>query len=423
MTMARAQNYKQNVVIALNGRLDANTVKDLDLALSSSLDKGYTNILIDAQNLYEISSAGLDFLSLNLRKFKEFNGSISFKNTSYKLNKALSNIGQEDKPQKLESESYKNLEETIKPNVFMKSSATTYKYYKTKTKSNFIALEAYGNPNKLASRRFSISDPFFIQYGKDSIGLGLGTLSYDLKGSGNMFGEFLNIGNYTFHIPSNVSSLPDYQKIQGAPIDDNFVRVNALYGLRSSNNFDNFINFSNDVDKSLNLSNLIKVLMEQEKSSAISFMIVGHLSSFSAIKLSSSVFSSSSYAKKNSSIYDKSTFNNNFKFLLGDKYVNHTAILIGFAIKNANTVIRNFLKPYGDDDTLFTHIHALVFNYQPLNFSPFMTANDIMSIFMRDNKALDLCHIINDDVHDRETSFSSGICLFSSLKEFKTGEY
>ena len=40
-------NNKQEFVISLGGRLDANTAKDLAFVLSKSLDYGYTNILID----------------------------------------------------------------------------------------------------------------------------------------------------------------------------------------------------------------------------------------------------------------------------------------------------------------------------------------------------------------------------------------
>ena len=82
-------NSKQEFVISLGGRLDANTAKDLNFVLSKSLDCGYTNILIDCANLREISSAGLNFLLANHNKFCEFNGSLSLKNAPYELEKII----------------------------------------------------------------------------------------------------------------------------------------------------------------------------------------------------------------------------------------------------------------------------------------------------------------------------------------------
>ena len=67
-------NNEKEFVIAIGGRLDANTAKDLNNILSKTLDNGYTNVLIDCANLKEISSAGLDFLLKNHTKFNEFNG-------------------------------------------------------------------------------------------------------------------------------------------------------------------------------------------------------------------------------------------------------------------------------------------------------------------------------------------------------------
>ena len=408
-------NNEKEFVIAIGGRLDANTAKDLNNILSKTLDNGYTNVLIDCANLKEISSAGLDFLLKNHNKFNEFNGSLVLKNTSYELEKILN---KENASSIIYGKTSSHSVVVDKHNKFIKDDNTIYKYYKALYHTPNTTLEAFGNPDKFEFQEFAPTDPFLLQYSPSTIGLGLGSLSYDIKTSHDSFGEFLNIGNYTFHMPPKDNCYPDYQKVNN--INENSIyKIHTLYALRAYNDFCNVINFSNEDNNSLNLSDLLKVLMNQTKSKAISFVICGKIKNFCGVKLTKAIL-----ASKNNNIFSINNFNNNFKIITQDDYHNHIAILVGFAINNTNKIISKFLKPYyGSNPSLFTHIHSLIFNYQPLKFSYKDSVNDLIEAFMRDNKALDLCHIINDPINNNETSFVDGICYFNSLNEFKTGEF
>ena len=304
-----------------------------------------------------------------------------------------------------------------KPNQFLKIDNTIFKYYKSLYSHTTANLNAFGNPDKLENLEFTDYDPFLLQYSEDTIGLGLGSLSYDIKNSHDSFGEFINIGKYTFHIPPKQNALPDYQKITNIQ-GQSYYKLHALYGLQSSNSFDNVVKFANEDNKAIVLSSLLNMLMKLTKSQAISFVICAKINTFSGIKLINPILNS-----KSNNVFSHNDFTKNFKILTHNDYGNHIALIVGFAIKGTNTLIGKFLKPYDLTNSLYTHIHSLIFNYQPIKFSYRDNVNNIIDSFIKDNKALDLCHIINDYANKNETSLTEGICYFNSLNEFKTGEF
>ena len=64
------------LVIALKGRLDANTAGDLEKALIPTIDKGIHNIVLDLEELDYISSAGLRIFLMALKKMQNVKGKL-----------------------------------------------------------------------------------------------------------------------------------------------------------------------------------------------------------------------------------------------------------------------------------------------------------------------------------------------------------
>ncbi|MGI6681192.1 MAG: STAS domain-containing protein [Bdellovibrionota bacterium] len=414
-------NEKQEIVITLQGRLDANSSKELSEIFIKSTEHGYVNILINCKNLEEMSSAGLDFLIKNYKKFNELHGRLSLTNTSYELEKFLN---EESATSLLYNRNHLEKQKTAEtPNNLARINNTVLKYYKLKN-TNQDLLEAFGNPDKFYFKEFSKEEPFLLRYSQNDIGLGLGAMSYDVNGTKDNFSEFLNIGEYTFHIPPNKNAVPDYQKINGKK--NQFYKIHSLYGLRASNSFAHYVKFNSENASPLKMSSLIYSLMEFTSCNAVSFVICGKLSKLSSLRLISPMFSN-----QYNDVFNKASFDKNFKLINQDKYKGHTALLVGFAINQANVIIKKFLKPYASHSSLHTHIHALIFDRGTTNFSQnFLqdfskdaTPSDIISLLIKKGGAVDLCHLINDEINNMETCFLEGICYFNILKEFRTGEF
>ncbi len=63
-----AEKNNAMALIKLSGRLDSTNASDLDVALSSLIDDGVSNIILSCESLRYVSSAGL---SVFLKSFKE----------------------------------------------------------------------------------------------------------------------------------------------------------------------------------------------------------------------------------------------------------------------------------------------------------------------------------------------------------------
>lgn len=63
-------------VVSLKGRLDINTHGQLETELNTLAGKGTAKVLVDAQGLEYISSAGLRVLLAAAKQFRKLNGSI-----------------------------------------------------------------------------------------------------------------------------------------------------------------------------------------------------------------------------------------------------------------------------------------------------------------------------------------------------------
>ena len=64
-------------ILTLNGRLDANTAKDLESSFKEVLDKQQFNILVDCEKLSYISSAGLRTFLSTATQCSKSNGKVS----------------------------------------------------------------------------------------------------------------------------------------------------------------------------------------------------------------------------------------------------------------------------------------------------------------------------------------------------------
>ncbi len=406
-------NEDDKLILSLSGRLDANTALKLKRILNSSIDNGQANILIDCEKLDEISSAGIDFLLLNHKKFFDFNGSLTLCNTSYELVKIFENL---NVPSIIYESQKQPIEKKQTPSKITKIDDVTYQIFSIDKKEKF-SLEGFGNPDNFAMHTFSNKSSFLLPYNENSIGLGLGTLSYNIPDGFNTFGEYINIGAYTFHLPSTLNSLPDYQKINSDIVANNSCKVNTLYGLRvQDSSFNNFVKFSAE-NSSCTMSNLIKVCMNFLNSKAFYFVAFTQLDSFSGIKLIKSPL-----LNKNENAFEEKHFMEKFKYMSDERYKNNIGVCVGFVVSDADLMIQRFLKPYDSKLSLYTHIHSLVFNYQFLDISYNTKINSIIDSLVMHNRALDLCHLVKDENKNYETSFLKGFCYFNSLDEFKTGE-
>src|SRR5574344_605281 len=152
------------VILSLSGRLDANTALRLKRILNNSVDKGQANILIDCEKLDEISSAGIDFLLSNYKKFQAFNGSLTLSNASYGIIKIFENL---NVPSIISENKEKEVLIDNKPDKFTKIENTTYQFFDLGNNGKF-SLEAFGNPNNFATHNFSNKSPFLLKYDENS---------------------------------------------------------------------------------------------------------------------------------------------------------------------------------------------------------------------------------------------------------------
>jgi hypothetical protein len=272
-----------------------------------------------------------------------------------------------------------------------------------------------GEPAKLASTGFSATDCRSVAFPRGTFGLGLGAFGSGFADCEHRFGEFLAAGGCAIALPTSESGgVPDYLMQEG----DFVPQVETLYALAGAGDFSTMVRFDalSDGSGKIGASELVATLLDLSSASAIAFVVLAE----STCIVGTSLLKSPAVGPVDHAVPGVRDW---LSFTTERVSQKSLALLVGVAGRGVSHEAAAFLRPLRPDSTALAHVHAAVFNHQPVQRGELSFAGMVNKIISTSSPKA-LLHLMADSrPYDGvgETELARGACWMGPLNSFVRG--
>ncbi len=389
------------LLIRVMGRLDAAWAEYFTDELFQHIRNGQHHIIIDASGMVFLSSAGIRAL---LRIFKELNtvhGSFLIVNATDFVEQTLVTTRFEmwlgDKfPADMPAVSSGDEVENSGIERFILNEKATLT----------ITEQADWQPWQAVDQNLVKT----VDFSADMIALGIGSSADTLKDARNQYGEFLAVaGNIVYQLPDEQGH-PDYLIAEKQYIPR--MQCIQLMSYRGDMGYHNRF-APTDKTPFYTISALLKNMLDQAKSEAVGFVILGEIEGL----VGSFLIRSPGLLEKSREIIFPEI--RDWLSFCGERSYHHQQVLImGVAGKSETLSDKMMLSRLPSCPELSAHIHGAVFPYQPLQNGKIELKTAIQKFF-NGPPPLAVMHLVDDArpvVGLGESALIRGACWFSPLQ-------
>ena len=342
--------------LQLNGRLNANWSDHVGNAIESAVCAGQHYIDIDMALVEYISSMGIGVLMKYYKQLKAVSGLLRIVKPHENVLAVLKIVNLADL--------LVSSEETPRPALLH---PTTRRWerggiaFESHEQTVGCSLEGrlQGSPEKFATGQLSAAESRRMRFGADVFGLGLGSFGDDSADGSKHIGEFLAAGGTAVTQPTDGSSVPDFQVIEGQLVPEMYV----LYGLTATGQFSQLLQFEAAASERgvIALAELVEAVMEELQTSAAGFVIAAETSSLVGATLRQSpVLANGQSPWRFPAVRDW------LSFTTEPTNERNLALIVGLAVREPALETAEFLHRIGQGTNAQGHFHAAVFPYRPL---------------------------------------------------------
>jgi len=277
-----------------------------------------------------------------------------------------------------------------------------------------ISCNFVGEPGKLATG-FSESDCCTVEFPSGAFGLGLGAFGMGFQDCKSRFGEFLALGGCALALPtSGPDSVPDYVIQTGNLVP----QIETLYAITGSGDFSTMIRFDSIADGpgKIGLSELVTSLLDLSSAPAI---VLAALVETTCV-IGTSLLRSPALGPLPNKVPAMRDW---LSFTTERASKKSLALLMGIAGRQFPENVEPFLRPVYPDSPIRAHIHAAVFNYQPVQRGDLPFSGIVSKVIASANPHA-LLHLMADARPYEgvgETDLARGACWLGAIKNFKQG--
>lgn len=253
-----------------------------------------------------------------------------------------------------------------------------------------------------------------IDYQSDTFSVGIGCPQGSASENQTMPGDFMVVaGNILFQSPEE-ESRPDFLQ----PLENFIPKFRVLQALEAKGNMSHLIRFKPDaVSQNFSVSALIDKCHNLLQSDNILFVILAESDGvLGAHLIQSPTLISNSVRVEGIGLREWLTFTGERAFI-GDQ-----VLAVGFASLKPKQSLKPLLRQPSIDDEWFSHIHAAVFPYQPIQ-NGLLDLQTQLTRFLNGPPPKALMHLINDQRAEAglgQTRFSRGAVWCSAIKMEET---
>lgn len=351
-------------ILRLRGRFDANWAGHVGEAIEGAIRTGHHEVDLDFDHVQYLSSAGIRVLVQYYKRLKAARGGLRVLRPAGTVRAVLELSGMAGMLVAAGHETPAPVCATAPPD----SGQTRVRRW------NHEGLElelhplsegcdfkggVHGDPSALATGRVSGAVPTRLGCDPDLVAVGLGAFGEGREETRGRFGESLAVAGAVLSMPTDGSSVPDYQVAEDRLVPG----IELLYGLSGRGKFAHLLRFEAGQCPrgSAGLSDLVQLALGCTSAPALAMVFVAE----SACVVGATLLRSPDGADGRSPL-DFPGIRDWLEFTTERTDERGVVLGVGFVERNPGAVVQPFLRPVGGSSRAHGHFHAAVFPYRPL---------------------------------------------------------
>lgn len=404
MLLTQEQHGKY-IVIAANGRLDATWADYFADTCLDHIRNGHHNLILDAQELSFLSSAGIRSLLRINKELLSVKGSFLIVNSAPFVAKTIEMTGfkqwlSEQLPEEISTQKTNQLHSEVEK-------TETY----VLNPSAMLTLSVVANWQPWQS--LTPDKTYKLSFPNSVFALGIGSASDNFDEAKLSFGEFIAVGSHVIFQPPEVKSRPDYLIAEMDYIPEMIV----IQALCCQGEMSHLFRFSPEENiLSFTTSEIIERVFSTTKSNSIAFVVLAEVDGLVGATL---IQTPGQKSEKDSIPFPEIR---EWLSFCGDRlFPGHQALVFGIATRNESDVNHSLLRPLPACPEISGHFHAAVFPFQPLQNGKIDLIKNVQK-FLNGPPPQALLHLIDDDrpiVGLGQSSFIRGACWCAPLQNME----
>jgi anti-anti-sigma factor len=395
-------------VLELMGRFDANWAEHVADAIESAIRAGQHYIDIDMHGVDYISSMGTGILTKYYKQLKAVGGLLRVVDPHPNVLGVLKIarladmlVASEESPRSPGSDAQTRRWER---------DGVAFESHARPDGGNLVG-RLQGHPEKFATGQLSADECCRMRFGADVFGLGLGSFGSDSADSSERIGEFLTAGGAAITQPTDGSSVPDFQVIEGKLVPE----MHVLYGLTATGPFSQLLRFEAGASERgvIALAALVEAALEDLQTPAAGFVIVAETTA-----LVGATLRRSPALANGQSPWIFPAVRDWLSFTSEPSNEPSLALIVGFADREAPPESAPFLHRIGPGTNAQGHFHAAVVPYRPLPKVNVDLEGTVTSL-LETQSARTVMHLLADDREFEgvgQTELMRGACWVGPLR-------
>lgn len=249
-----------------------------------------------------------------------------------------------------------------------------------------LAVWALGDPRALLERGVRETTLATERFPPSRLAVGLGAFGTEADGCAERLGELLAVGGVAVTLPGGEDGQPDWLLCA-----ERFVPAARLaYGIVADGEFALEIRFEGVPARGpVALSLLLETALELAGGAAIGFALVAEAAQLVGARLRRAPTASEA------STFAFPAIREHLDFTAEPVHAGTTAVIAGFAAREASTMLAPHLRPLTPDGALLAHVHAAVFPYRPIRRGR-IALDETVRLLFDSQTVLAVLHLLND---------------------------
>jgi anti-anti-sigma factor len=412
-----AQTLEGRQVLQLQGRLDANWADQVGKAIDSAIRGGHHELELDFARIDYISSAGIRVLLKYYKQLKAARGSLRVSHPTTAVLEVLQLSGIAKLLVAPTGESTTEASKVPGPaasdsevRTWTRNGVEFESYDLTSRGALEVSLQ--GQPEGFAAGTLPAARSHRLRCAGDLLAVGLGAFGTGPEDTKGRFGEALAVAGTAVTLPTDGSSVPDYQVIEGQLVPE----LHLLYGITAQGEFSKLLRFeaSRCSRGVVSLAALVDWTLEEMQSPGAAFAILAESASVVGATLQRSpALAAGQQALAFPGVRDWLSFTT-------ERNDERNLVLIaGVAQRQPQPGLAACLRPIGPGTTAHGHFHAAVFPYRPLPKGRLELAEAVAQVISTET-AQTVMHLMADEREFEgvgQTDLMRGACWVGPLRE------
>ncbi|MGA1236454.1 MAG: STAS domain-containing protein [Limisphaerales bacterium] len=373
--------------LVLDGRLDANWADHVGRSIESAIRAGHHQIDLDFSGVSYLSSAGLRVLLGAYKELAAARGQLCVIRPVPSVVEVLELSGLASMLV-VERELEGGAETSCQATKEWEQEGSHFQEHELDLSAS-LSLCLHGDPVMLASGKLVEDSVHGLDCTEDLLALGLGAFSSVPGDREARFGESLAVTGHAVTMPTDGSSVPDYQVAEGKLVP----RLNLLYGLSARGAFGRLIRFEASESKRgvLGLSQLVDVVQARAGGGGCGFVILAESAGVVGATLHRSpTLAAGRFILEFPEVRDWLAFTT-------ERSSDRNLLLIaGVAATQPSSDLEPYLRKVGAGTEALGHFHAAVFPYRPIPKGR-IVLGDAVSNLLSSESAGSVLHLMADN--------------------------